>query len=133
MPALTWAPERYAHLGNALASRYGAAVVLLGEPEDTEDVQRVRLDLGAPVADASDLGDVMISAALMSRCHLLVGTESALLPLAAAVGIPSIGLYARGRARRAPAGADHTAIESSGDLDAIRVEDVVAAVGTQRM
>ncbi|MEM9558310.1 MAG: glycosyltransferase family 9 protein [Acidobacteriota bacterium] len=66
-------------------------------------------------------------AAVLGHLDLVVGHDSTLLELAAAVGIGTVGLYTRGSTRRAPRGARHHAFERR-HLGALRVETVLDAV-----
>ena len=137
-----WDPERYAHLANQLAMRHGAGIVLLGAAADRAAVDRTRLDLGASATDLSGEVDLRIIAGVLARCDLLVGGDTPLLHLAAAVGTPGIGLFGPTDGRiRGPYGRDHRVIQaltprpSNGALPAewspmeqIRVEDVLAGI-----
>ena len=138
---LDWDSERYAHLANQLAVRHGAGIALVGSPADRDAIERVKLDLGAEVVDLSSAGDPHTVAALLARCDLLVGGDTPLLHLAAAVGTPTVGLFgATDGVRRGPYGPDHRIIQALGrrvdgriaaeaaSVDQIRVEDVLASI-----
>ncbi len=103
------------------------------------------LDLGASAVDLSGQLDLRVVAAVLARCDLLVGGDTPLLHIAAAVGTPAVGLFGPtdGR-RRGPYGSDHRIIQGVysdppdvpvGDgisppsvMDQIRVEDVLASI-----
>ena len=129
-----WNPERFAHLGNQLARRHGANVVIVGSEDDRDDAAAVRIDLAAPHIDVCGELTVEETAAVLADCDLLVGTDSFLLHLAAAVGTSTVGLFHRGdRPRSGPYGREHRGVQSLGShwhrtLDAIRVDDVLAAI-----
>jgi ADP-heptose:LPS heptosyltransferase len=139
---LGWDPERYAYLANQLATRHGAGIVLLGAASDRAAVDRTRLDLGASATDLSGEVDLRIIAGVLACCDLLVGGDSPLLHLAAAVGTPAVGLFGPTDGRiRGPYGRDHRVIQalrprlSNGALpldwspmEQIRVEDVLAGI-----
>jgi ADP-heptose:LPS heptosyltransferase len=138
---LDWEPERYAHLANQLALRHGAGIALVGSPADRDAIERVKLDLGAEVIDLSSASDAHTVAALLARCDLLVGGDTPLLHLAAAVGTPTVGLFGRtDGVRLGPYGPDHRIIQALGkrvdgrvaaeaaSMDQIRVEDVLASI-----
>ncbi|MFN2569310.1 MAG: glycosyltransferase family 9 protein [Candidatus Dormibacteria bacterium] len=136
-PVARWEQDRYAHLANQLGLRHGAAVVLLGTPADRAAVERVLLDLDASVLDLCGELGIDEMAAVVARCDLLVGGDSPLLHLAAAVGTPAVGLFAAtdGR-RRGPYGPQHRVIQGLNGmhdngiagLSGIRVEDVLAGI-----
>lgn len=130
-----WTAERYAHLANRLASRHGAGIVLVGDERDRAVADTMRIDLAAESLDLCGEIDLGTTAAVLSRCDLLVGADIPLLHLAAAVGTPSVGLFGPTDGRtRAPAGAEHRVVQalpngtSHGSLERIRVDDVLAGI-----
>ena len=139
-----WEPERYAYLANQLAVRHGAGIVILGAPTDRSAVERARVDLGASATDLSGEVDMRIIAGVLARCDLLVGGDTPLLHLAAAMGTPVVGLFGPTDGRIAgPYGRDHRVVQAlagpSGNrhqrrppgwspMEQIRVEDVLAGI-----
>jgi ADP-heptose:LPS heptosyltransferase len=98
-------------------------------------------------ADTTDLvGEIDLStlAGVIARCDLLVGTDTPLLQLAAAMGTPTVGLFgptdgarggAYGRAHRVVQALPPPIYEDSledeegeASMDQIRVEDVLAGI-----
>ena len=142
---MSWNGERYALLANQLALRHGAGILFLGTQGDRPLVEQTMLDLGASAIDLSGQLDLQVVAAVLARCDLLVGGDTPLLHIAAAVGTPAVGLFGPtdGR-RRGPYGSDHRIIQGVftdpskqpvGDgvsppsmMDQIRVEDVLASI-----
>jgi len=131
-----WAPERFAHLANLLNMRHGAGMVVLGTAGDRPVVDRVLLDLAAPVLDLCGEVDLVGAAAVIERCDLLVSGDGPLLHLAACTGTPSIGLFgpSDGR-RRGPYGPEHRVVQGLSERDPpvaamsrIRVDDVLAGI-----
>lgn len=132
---LGWAPDRFAHLANHLAARHGAVVVLLGTDDDRSLVERVLLDVAAPVLDLCGSLDLVTLAAVLERCDCVIAGDSPLLHLAAAVGTPSVGLFGTTDARlRGAYGPGQRALQAlpdraaSGTTTRIRVDDVLAAI-----
>jgi len=134
-----WEHERYAHLANQLATRHGAAIVVLGTTDDRPRVEAMLVDLDASFLDLCGELGVDETAAVLGRCDLLVAGDSPLLHLAAAVGTPAIGLFgATDGRRRGPYGPGHRVIQALPDsppdmgmgslLSWIRVEDVLAGI-----
>jgi ADP-heptose:LPS heptosyltransferase len=137
-----WPPERYAHLANQLAMRHGAAIALVGLASDRGVIEQTKLDLGAASVDVAGATDLRTIAAVLARCDLLVGGETPLLHLAAAVGTPTVGLFGpTDGVRLGPYGADHRVIQAlpqasiagrrtttPAALEQIRVEDVLASI-----
>ncbi len=137
--ATAWPPERWAHLANLLASRHGAGILFLGTPGDAGTVAAVAMDVDAPCADLTgQLNGPLTFAALLRHCNLVVGGDSPVLHLAAAVGTPTLGLFGPtdGR-RRGPYGEEHRVVQAIPGrrrhghrpaMDQIRVEDALAAI-----
>ncbi len=144
--ALSWEPERYAHLCNQLSHRHAAGIVVLGTEADRAFVDAMLLDVEAPVLDlCGALHGLEEVAAVLERCDLLVCGDSPLLHLAAAVGTPSVGLFGPTDGRqRGPFGPEHRVVQAVAErngsrrrvgrvveqpaLRQIRVDDVLAGV-----
>jgi hypothetical protein len=91
-PRRRWSPEKFAAVGDTLAER-GAQVVVNGVASEREIVDAVLAAMRLPargICGALSLGGFV---GLLSRCRLLVGNDSGPLHLAAAVGVPSVGIY----------------------------------------
>lgn len=92
-PKRRWPPERYAAAARALQEQLGAHVVVVGGAGD-EEAQRLvleRLGAGAATGVAGEL-TLRQTAAVLARCQLFVGNDSAPLHLAAAAGVPCVEL-----------------------------------------
>jgi ADP-heptose:LPS heptosyltransferase len=146
--ALSWEPERYAHLCNQLTQRHGAGMVVLGTESDRAMVDATLLDAVSPALDlCGELGTLEEVAAVLERCDLLICGDSPLLHLAAAVGTPSVGLFGPTDGRqRAPYGPEHRVVQAVPEpprpgarrgppgvveepsLRQIRVDDVLAGI-----
>jgi ADP-heptose:LPS heptosyltransferase len=139
-----WDPERWAHLANQLSQRHGAGILLVGSPQDRYAVERTKMDLRADATDLVGEIDLSTLAGVIARCDLLVGSDTPLLQLAAAMGTPTVGLFgptdgarggAYGRAHRVlqalePPDYENSLEEEPGEasMDQIRVEDVLAGI-----
>jgi len=91
-PARRWPAERFAAVGDVLASK-GYRVVLTGtaaERDAAEDVARAMRAPSLNAAGATSLGTV---AALLERAALLVTNDTGISHLAAAVGTPSVVVF----------------------------------------
>jgi heptosyltransferase II len=142
--ATAWDPERWAHLANQLSQRHGAGILLVGSPQDRYAVERTKMDLRADATDLVGEIDLSTLAGVIARCDLLVGTDTPLLQLAAAMGTPTVGLFgptdgarggAYGRAHRVVQALEPPLYENSleeepneASMDQIRVEDVLAGI-----
>lgn len=91
-PARRWPPERFAHVGDALAAE-GHRVVLTGTAAERETAEEVAAAMRNPavnVAGRTSLGEV---AALLERARLLVTNDTGISHLAAAVRTPSVIVF----------------------------------------
>jgi ADP-heptose:LPS heptosyltransferase len=138
-----WDPECWAHLANQLAARHGAGLIFVGAVEDQEAAVAASVDISALHADLTGQLDVLGTAALLGLCDLVISGDSPLLHLAAAMGTPTIGLFGPTDGRRRGAyGDEHRVVQAlpprgrhrhhrdggGGVMEAIRVEDVLAAI-----
>jgi len=99
-PRKQWGEKNFAILACRLKQQYGGAVFLLGGPAEQE--------LAAAIAGRVQRvggGEVLIpqpaiahTAALLQVCCLYVGNDTGALNMAAAVGIPCIGLFGASQA-----------------------------------
>ena len=124
-PAATvWDPERWAHLANLLAQRHGAGILLVGSTHDRYAAERTKIDLRAAATDLVGEIDLATLAGVVARCDLLVGSDTPLLQLAAAMGTPTVGLFGPTDGARGGAyGPAHRVIQA---LAPPRFEDGVA-------
>jgi len=91
-PAKRWFTDRYAALGERFAQSLGARVVVLAGPAETELAAEVAAGVGAPIvlAGATGLGDLM---GVMGALSLFISNDSGPMHLAAALGVPTIGIF----------------------------------------
>jgi len=92
-PSKRWPRPRYAEVASHLRSRHGLAVLVVwaGDMERAWAEEIVAVAGGAAVlAPATDLTEL---AALLNRAALCIGSDTGPLHLAAAQGVPSVGLY----------------------------------------
>ncbi len=87
-----WPLESFADLIGRIQYQLGLPVVLIGGAEDRENA--AILNAAAPQA-INTVGRLRISetALLLENCQLFIGNDSGPLHLAAAVGVPTVGLY----------------------------------------
>lgn len=123
-----WAVEAFRRLGDELAVRLGARVVVAWGPGEEPLARAIAhgMRTGALVPPPTTIPEMV---ALFRRASLVVGGDTGPVHVAAALGIPTVGLYGPTSARRnGPYGARTAAIQSAtGRMDGIPVEAVVAA------
>ena len=139
--ATVWDPERWAHLANQLAQRHGAGILVVGSAHDRSAAEHMKMDLRADATDLVGEIDLSTLAGVLSRCDLLVGSDTPLLQLAAAMGTPTVGLFGPTDGARGGAyGPAHRVVQAlapprfedglatTAAMEQIRVEDVLAGI-----
>ncbi|MGD9713757.1 MAG: glycosyltransferase family 9 protein, partial [Thermomicrobiales bacterium] len=98
MPARTYPWERYADVVTGLVERMGATVILTGTAPEQALVDQIvdRLPSGVRNAVQLQVGDQPLGrfAALVARADLLITNNTGPMHVAAAVGTPSVVLFA---------------------------------------
>jgi len=92
-PARRWPPEHFAALGDLLAARHGARIVLTGGPGEAETVAAVAARMrhrALALAGKTSLGGL---AALLAKLDLFVSNDTGPAHLAAAVDAPSVTIF----------------------------------------
>lgn len=91
-----WHAERWHDLAARLAGEWGARVLVMGGPGDAEIASAVAAAAGALGASLAGRSTFGVTAALLSRCDLLVANDSGAMHLAAAVGTPVVAIFGPG-------------------------------------
>ena len=110
-----WPHERFAETARLLVAESECAVLLVGGPEETALKTEVQ-----KLSDAEDKvlivsGSLSQTAALLSRCRLMISNDSGLMHVAAAVGTPVLALFGPTQASRtAPVGPHHKVVRKEG-------------------
>lgn len=85
--AKRWLPQRFADVSRMVSSQSGAQCVILGRSEDRDAVGNID---GIDLVGQTDLTMLM---GVVAHCRALIANDSGALHLAAALGVPTIGLY----------------------------------------
>jgi lipopolysaccharide heptosyltransferase I len=127
-----WPVARFAELAARLGHDAGAHVVVVWGPGEESAARAIVAGAGAAgpralLAPPTDLHELL---ALLRRASVMVAADTGPLHLAAALGIPCVGLYGpTSAARNGPYGAGHRALTApGGSMDALDVAPVLAAV-----
>jgi heptosyltransferase-2 len=92
-PAKEWPPHHYAELIDSLAELAGAECVLLGTPAERSKCHKIAsMSRAGALLAAGDTGVAELKA-LLSLCNGFAGNDSGAMHLAAAVGIPAVGIF----------------------------------------
>lgn len=108
----------------------GFGLLIVGAAEDAERAEAVRPCWSGPVVDACGQLMPRVSAAAMAGAMLFVGHDSGPLHLAAAAGIPCVGLFGDNNPPRLwhPYGDAHRILHRMKGVMSITVDEVVSAV-----
>lgn len=85
-----WRRDRWPAVADGLRERLGLAAVWIGGAADAERQAWIRARARHPSADATGLGGLRFTAALLARAAIQVGPDTATTHLAAAVGCPTL-------------------------------------------
>lgn len=89
-----WPIKRFVAFAEKLRAMIPEIVVVLtGTPEDRALVEEFKGHYRHPVLDATGLGSVVRTAAVLERCDLLVSGDTGVMHLGAAMGAPTVGLF----------------------------------------
>jgi heptosyltransferase-2 len=91
--AKCWPPMRFAELANRLQSQWDADVILFGAASETAVSSAIASEMRQPPIDLTGKTAIADLPALLSRCHVFVGNDSGAMHIAAAVGLPTIGVF----------------------------------------
>ncbi len=91
--ALNWEPERFAAVANLLAADRGCRVFVTGAGPDAAVVAEVAIHLHAAVGVLLDKFNLREFLGVLSAGDLFVGPSTGPLHLAAALGVPTVGLF----------------------------------------
>lgn len=91
-PAKRWKLEHFAALADRLVRSYQARILLLWGPSELEEVRKLRnlMNEKSYLAPESTLGRL---GALLQRCDLVISNDSGPMHIAAALGVPTVGIF----------------------------------------
>lgn len=88
-----WPSVRFSHLADLIRDRFNANIILIGGPDESMILDQVQNEMGFPASFASNSLSISEMAALLKKCNLFIGNDSAPAHVAASVGCPSITLF----------------------------------------
>ena len=88
-----WEEERFARLGEVLARRHGARILVIGSSSDLPLARRLVSHMNPAPFVAAGRTDLKVLIALLRRINLLVTVDSGPMHLAAALGTPLVALF----------------------------------------
>ena len=88
-----WPVERFAAVAQELAQERGAVVVILGGPDEARLASVLCDSLEVPAINVAGTLSLMHSAALLSRCRLLISNDSGLMHMATGLRVPVVAIF----------------------------------------
>lgn len=112
-PTKRWLPERFAQLAGMVASDFCCGLVFVGGEEDSFISRKIAADVKGNSLVAAGKTSVLQSAALLSKCRLLISNDSAPVHIASAMGTKVVDIYGPtvGQFGFYPYGAGHRLVE----------------------
>jgi heptosyltransferase-2 len=89
-PKRRWPVASFVQIGEALAREHEAQLVVVGGPADVEAQTALLRALGPRAIGLAGRLTLRQSAAVLERCRLFIGSDSAPMHLAAAAGVPCV-------------------------------------------
>lgn len=122
--AKRWPAERFAAVGDRLAERLGAVVLLFGSSQEASLTKRVRERMRGTAIDFGGRTTLTELASLLRRCALLLTNDTGTMHLASALGIPCIALFGPTDPRRTgPLGPGHQVLQNPAACSPCRYRD----------
>jgi heptosyltransferase-2 len=91
--AKCWPPERFAALADRLVSECDADVILFGTPNEKQMAARICASMKSRAISLAGQTSMRDLAALFRACSAFIGNDSGAMHVAAAVGLPVIGIF----------------------------------------
>jgi len=91
--ARCWPAERYAEAANRLAAETDADVVLFGTAGEAAVTTAIAEKLRRPPVNLAGKTTIEELPGALSQCHVFIGNDSGVMHVAAAVGLPVVGVF----------------------------------------
>jgi heptosyltransferase II len=121
-----WPLEHFAAVARQLIADHQAHILLFGGPDEKKQNEDLQTLIG-PRHSSIIATDLVTTAAIMTHCRLFLANDSGLMHLAAAVGVPTFGLFGPTDERSTgPRGHDSHVIRAAGTEPAYTTESGAA-------
>lgn len=129
--AKQWPVTHFATLARRLAGEAGATVLVVWGPAERERAEAIVAGARPATALLAPATDLAALTAVLRRASVVVGGDTGPLHVAAALGVPCVGLYGpTDPARNGPYGVGHRALRSAdGRMSSLAPDGVLSAVG----
>ena len=101
-PSRIWLAERFAHVADILARKYGFKIVVVAGPGDIDKAQGVIKNMRCSAVDLSGKISLSQLASVLKRCALLISNVSGPAHIAAALGVPVVSIFSASQAGLSP-------------------------------
>jgi heptosyltransferase-2 len=91
--AKCWPPARFAQTANQLQQQWDADVILFGAAGEAQVSSAIAAAMPRPPIDLIGKSAVADLPAILSLCSVFVGNDSGAMHVAAAVGLPTVGIF----------------------------------------
>lgn len=123
-----WGREKFASLADRLVEEYGVRIVLAWGPGERGEVEELRgmMKREAIIPPATTLSQL---GAMLARCALMITNDSGPMHIAAAVGVPVLGIYGpTNPALQGPYGSSHVVVRKE-SLDCLGCNFLECPIG----
>lgn len=119
-PGRRWQPERFAAAIDRISAETGLDVVLVGGPDENEAVEKILAAAKTPIVNLAGAVPLETLPALFKQARLFLGNDSGPMHMAAAAGIPVVGLFGlQSPVRWGPVGAPSIPMRPSMPCDCV--------------
>lgn len=119
-PGRRWQPERFAAAIDRISAETGLDVALVGGPDENEAVEKILASAKTPIANLVGSVPLETLPALFKQARLFLGNDSGPMHMAAAAGIPVVGLFGlQNPIRWGPVGVPSIAVRPSMPCDCV--------------
>ncbi|RWH71219.1 glycosyltransferase family 9 protein [Mesorhizobium sp.] len=119
-PGRRWQPERFAAAIDRIWAETGLDVVLVGGPDENEAVESILAAAKTPIVNLAGSVPLETLPALFKQARLFLGNDSGPMHMAAAAGIPVVGLFGlQSPVRWGPVGAPSIPVRPSMPCDCV--------------
>jgi heptosyltransferase-2 len=140
-PSKRWPAERFAEVARRLADEQGCRIAVFGSEADRAACSTVAASCGRRAIDLSGQTTLPRLAAWLSTCRTVVANDSGGMHLAAALGVPVVGVFGvTDPARTGPLGAGHRTVVAEGvtrsrdvAVDAPAARTALLSIGAERV
>jgi heptosyltransferase-2 len=91
--AKCWPPSRFAELATQLQTQWDADVILFGGAAETDVSAAIASEMPKPPINLTGKTAIADLPALLSQCHVFIGNDSGAMHVAAAAGLPTVGIF----------------------------------------